>query len=426
MSAQVRGAATGELGCAPPRGGQQRGGGHPHGGPEPGTAVATVITMRPSLRIRRDRAVPLIACLVLTALGVAELTLDPGYRADPVPVGAGVVLVAAGTAAAAWFPVAGALLISTTFPVTVALGAQGPPGAAVIAILATYGWLGYRRAPDRWWWIAPVAGQVLAVAASVLGRLSLWESLFFTTLYWAALWVGGLVRRERSRAEQLALLAATLDAEREARAHAAVVEERVRISREIHDAVAHSVSVMTLQVGVVRTRLADRAVEAEVLAGVERLGRQSVEELRSLVGILRDERAAGPPAPQPSLANLDDLVEGVRAAGLPVTVEVTGRPAPLPRTLDVSAYRILQEALSNVLRHAGAVPTTVRLRHDPGALTLEVEDSGGPVRPPEGTGGHGLAGMRERVALVAGTLDAGPRAGGGFAVCARFPLGGAR
>jgi signal transduction histidine kinase len=374
----------------------------------------------------RDRAAPLAACVVLTALGVAELTLDPGYRADPVPIAAGVVLVAVATAAAAWFPVAAALIISTTFPVTVALGAQGPPGAAVIAILATYGWLGYRRSPDRWWWIAPVAGQVLALLAALLGRLSLWESLFFTALYWAALWVGGLVRRERSRAEQLALLAATLDAEREARAHAAVVEERVRISREIHDAVAHSVSVMTLQVGVVRTRLTDRAVEAEVLAGVERLGRQSVEELRSLVGILRDENAAGPPAPQPSLANLDDLVDGVRAAGLPVTVEVAGPPNRLPRTLDVSAYRVLQEALSNVLRHAGAVPTTVRLRHDPEALTVEVEDAGGTVRPPDRTGGHGLVGMRERVALFHGTLDAGPRPGGGFTVRARFPLGGAR
>jgi signal transduction histidine kinase len=203
----------------------------------------------------------------------------------------------------------------------------------------------------------------------------------------------------------------------------------VRISREIHDAVAHAVSVMVLQVGVVRTRLVDRPVEADVLTGVEKLGRQSVEELRALVGILRDESAAGPPAPQPSLANLDDLLDGVRAAGLPVSLEVTGEPATLPRSLDVSAYRVAQEALSNVLRHAGTVATTVRLRHEADALTLEVEDEGGPgpgTPRPDGAGGHGLVGMRERVGLFRGTLDAGPRPQGGFAVRARFPLRSAR
>ncbi len=372
---------------------------------------------------------PLGACALLTVLGTAELLLDPGYRERPAPVIAALVVVAAATLTAAWLPLAGALAINLTFPVTLLLGGSGPSGTAVIAILLTYGWLGYRRAPDRWWWTAPVAGQLVAAAATPLGASSVWEALFFSTLYWVALWVGRLVRREQVRAEQLATLAATLDAEREARAHAAVVEERVRISREIHDAVAHAVSVMVLQVGVVRTRLADRPVEAEVLTGVEKLGRQSVEELRALVGILRDESAAGPPAPQPSLANLGDLLDGVRAAGLPVSLEVTGEPAALPRSLDVSAYRVAQEALSNVLRHAGTPATTVRLRHENDALTLEVEDEGGPgpgTPAPAGAGGHGLVGMRERVGLFRGTFDAGPRPQGGFAVRARFPLRGTR
>ncbi len=375
----------------------------------------------------RDIAVPLAACVVLTGLGIAELTLDPDYQRRPAPVAAAVAVVAVATAAAAWFPLAAALIVNLSFPVTVALGGSGPPGSAVIAILATYGWLGYRRAPDRALWAAPVAGQALAVSAVLLGDLSLWEALFFTTLYWVALWVGRLVRRERQRAEQLARLAAELDAEREARAHAAVVAERQRISREIHDAVAHSVSVMVLQVGVVRTRLGDRPVEADVLHGVERLGRQSVEELRALVGILRDEAAAGPPAPQPSLSRVDELLDRVRAAGLPVDLEVHGTPGELPRTVDVSAYRVTQEALSNVLRHAGAAPTTVRLRHGADTLTVEVVDAGRPAgapppAPPDGTGGHGLIGMRERVALFAGTLDAGPTPAGGYTVRATFPL----
>ncbi|MDP9817681.1 sensor histidine kinase [Spirilliplanes yamanashiensis] len=379
---------------------------------------------------RRDAAVPLAACAVLTLLGVAELLLDREYRDDPAPVAAAVLVVAVATGMAAWWPLAAASLINLAFPVSALLGGGGPPGAAVIAILATYGWLGYRRAPDRAWWAAPVAGQLLALTAVLLSDLSLWESLFFTTLYWAALWVGRLVRRERERAEQLVELAAALDAEREARAHAAVVAERQRISREIHDAVAHSVSVMVLQVGVVRTRLTDRPVEADVLHGVERLGRQSVEELRALVGILRDEASAGPPAPPPSLARVDELLDAVRAAGLPVQLEVEGTPADLPRTVDVSAYRVTQEALSNVLRHAGPAPTTVRLRHTGDALTVEVVDAGpqpgATPPPPGGPGGNGLAGMRERVALFAGSLDAGPVPGGGFAVRARFPLGRAR
>ena len=377
-----------------------------------------------------ERLVPVGACVLLTALGAAELLLDPDYHRQPVPIVAAIVIVALASLAAAWLPVVAALAVGLTFPATVALGGSGPTGTAVIAILLIYGWLGYRRAPDRWWWLAPVAGQTLAVVAALMGGPSLWEALFFTALYWVALWVGRLVRRERERAEQLATLAATLDAEREARAHAAVIEERVRISREIHDAVAHAVSVMVLQVGVVRTRLADRPVEAGVLAGGEKLGRQSVDELRALVGILRDESAAGPPAPQPSLANLGDLLDGVRAAGLPVSLEVTGEPGTLPRSLDVSAYRVAQEALSNVLRHAGTVATTVRLRHEADALTVEVEDEGGPgaAAParPDGAGGHGLVGMRERVGLFRGTLDAGPRPQGGYAVRARFPLRSAR
>jgi signal transduction histidine kinase len=239
------------------------------------------------------------------------------------------------------------------------------------------------------------------------------------------------VRRERLRSAQLVELTAVLDAQREATAHAAVVEERTRIAREVHDAVAHSVSVMTLQVGGLRRQLedvlADRPTEREVMLGIERLGRQSVEELRSLVGILRESGTGEPAAVVPSLARAEELVADVRAAGLPVTLEVHGEKVELPRALDVTAYRILQEALTNVLRHSPDAPTTVVVRHAGDAVDLTVENAR--VRVPvavgaPGVGGHGLVGMRERAAMFGGALEAGPREDGGYRVHARLPLTG--
>jgi signal transduction histidine kinase len=165
-----------------------------------------------------------------------------------------------------------------------------------------------------------------------------------------------------------------------------------------------------------------------VLHGVERLGRQAVDELRGLVGVLR-EIPDGPPTPAPSLARVSELLDEVRAAGLPVELQVHGEPRELPQALDVSAYRVLQEGLSNVLRHAGRVPTAVSLRHDPAALVVQVEDRGPSGPAPErvvGAGGHGLLGIRERVALFGGVVEAGPRPEGGFRLSARFPLQDAR
>nr|WP_277349665.1 ATP-binding protein [Planosporangium thailandense] len=236
-------------------------------------------------------------------------------------------------------------------------------------------------------------------------------------------------------------MTAALDAQRETVAQAAVIEERTRIAREIHDAVAHSVSVMTLQIGGLRRQLNDvletRPAEREVMLGLERLGRQSVEELRSLVGIMRESGTAAPAAPAPSLARAEDLIADVRAAGLSVTLRVDGQPAELHRALDVSAYRVLQEALSNVLRHAPGSHADVSIRYAADAVTVEVTDDGpgreaATVALPAGrtgatshagaVGGHGLIGMRERTAMFDGTLRVGPRDEGGFAVTARFPI----
>jgi signal transduction histidine kinase len=278
------------------------------------------------------------------------------------------------------------------------------------------------------WW-APAADQVLATVGILLWGAApsqAWENLFFSLLLWASWAVGLLTRRSRERAERLGRLAARMDAEREIAEAAAVAAERARIARDVHDSVAHSVSVMVLQVGALRTTLEPGSRIAEVLQGVERLGRQSVDELRGLVGVLR-ETPEGPPTAAPSLARVSELLEEVRAAGLPVELEVHGEPRELPQAMDVSAYRVLQEALSNVLRHAGRVPTAVSLRHDAAALVVQVEDSG-PVAPraSDGVGGHGLLGIRERVALFGGVVEAGPLPGGGFRLSARFPLQDAR
>ncbi len=255
---------------------------------------------------------------------------------------------------------------------------------------------------------------------------AVWENIFFSALCWASWAVGWLARRLSQRADQLARLATALDAERESAEQAAVTRERQRIAREVHDAVAHTVSVMTLQVGAVRSTMAEGSAQADMLAGIERLGREAVQELRGLVGILRDDAEQGP-APQPSLSRADELLADVRAAGLPVELHQVGDTAELPRALDVSAYRVLQEALTNVLRHAGQVSTEVGLTRARDGLTIEVTDHGtGPsARPGEQhppIGGHGLVSMRERVAMFGGTLEAGPQPSGGFSVRAHFPL----
>jgi signal transduction histidine kinase len=208
------------------------------------------------------------------------------------------------------------------------------------------------------------------------------------------------------------------------RAEEHVAEERARIARELHDAVAHSVSVMVLQAGAVRRVLGEeRPREREVLAGIEELGRQAVGELHRMLGILRKADVGAELAPQPSLRRVGELVDQVRGAGLDASLEVSGDVRELAPGLDMSAYRIVQEALTNALRHAPGSRVSVRVEYGRD-LVLSVIDDGARVNghaPPPGSG-HGLVGMRERTALYGGALQAGPRADGGFAVEARLPL----
>jgi len=225
-----------------------------------------------------------------------------------------------------------------------------------------------------------------------------------------------LVVGDRERRAQLA------ERERDVAAREAVVEERARIARELHDAIAHNVSMMVVQAGAERRTLEpDNGPTREVLAAIEQIGRGALTEMRRLVGILRSEDAE-PLAPNPGLDDLPTLVTQVREAGLPVELHVSGEPRALPVGLELSAYRIVQEALTNALKHAGDAHATVRVAYAPDSLELEIVDDGpgGPARAT--SGGHGLVGMRERVALYGGSFDAGRRPAGGFAIRVLLPI----
>jgi signal transduction histidine kinase len=246
-------------------------------------------------------------------------------------------------------------------------------------------------------------------------------------LLFALGWLAGYALRERAQqAEAAELRAAQAEREREAAARLAVAEERARIARELHDIVAHAVSVMVLQVGAVRHKLPpERAGDAEALLGVEKTGRTALAEMRRLLGAMRDEGQDLELAPQPGLDGLDSLAAEVGRAGLPVRVHVDGERVPLPRALDLSAYRIIQEGLTNALKHAGAQHADVTLRYGPDELQIEVRDDGRGSAGSDGLG-HGLVGIRERVKIYGGEMSAGAAAGGGFVLATRLPLGGDR
>ncbi len=245
-----------------------------------------------------------------------------------------------------------------------------------------------------------------------------------TELIWLSFPLTGVfaISAAAARHSERARLAEERAERSEEHAQRAVDDERSRIARELHDVIAHSVSVMTVQAGAVRRLLKpDQEREREALLTVEETGRQALTEMRRLLGVLRqsDEKAAL--APQPGLATLEQLVAQVREAGLPVELRVEGEEIALPPGIDLSAYRIVQEALTNALKHAGPARAWVVVRY--GADEVEVEVANDGVSN-GGSGGYGLIGMRERAALYGGDLTAGPRDGGGFTISARLPVAG--
>jgi signal transduction histidine kinase len=251
--------------------------------------------------------------------------------------------------------------------------------------------------------------------------------LVFIPVLFGICWLAGFALRTRAeQAEAAEERAAQAERERESAARLAVAEERARIARELHDIVAHAVSVMVLQVGAVRHKLPEALGEdADALRGVEATGRTALAEMRRLLGAMRRDDEGLELAPQPGLDGLDSLVEEVGRAGLPVRLHVEGQPFALSEAIDLSAYRIVQEGLTNALKHARASHADVTVRYRPDDLQIEVRDDGDGGSTTDGLG-HGLVGVRERVKIYGGEMTAGPANGGGFVLSARLPLGGGR
>lgn len=273
--------------------------------------------------------------------------------------------------------------------------------------------------------VAVVSAVILRTPQEVIdegevGRVELLVSqLIVFALAWGIAWaISTRVRAVRALRER----ARTLEAERDATARAAVAEERSRIARELHDVVAHSVSVMTVQAGGVRRLLGpEQTRERDALAAIEATGRQALAEMRRMVGVMRTDPDLADLAPQPGLAGLGRLIDELRVAGLPVDLQVAGEPRQLQPGLDLAAFRIVQEGLTNTLKHAGPAHAWVRLRHEADALEIMVEDDGRGAAN-GAAGGHGLIGIRERVAIYGGTFESGPRPGGGYRLSARLPV----
>jgi signal transduction histidine kinase len=251
--------------------------------------------------------------------------------------------------------------------------------------------------------------------------------LIFVPLLFVLGWLAGFSLRERAEQAQAAeVRASQAERERDAATRIAVAEERARIARELHDIVAHAVSVMVLQVGAVRHKLPDALAEdRDALRSVEGAGRTALAEMRRLLAAMRRDGDDVELMPQPGLESLDSLLEEVGRAGLPVRLHVDGEPLPLPRAIDLSAYRIVQEGVTNALKHARASRADVTVRYEPNELQIEVRDNGEGGSTSDGFG-HGLVGVRERVKIYGGEMTAGTATGGGFILSTRLPLSGDR
>ena len=358
---------------------------------------------------------------LLTVAAVAEVTVG-GYG----PVTA--VFAAMVTIALNWRRTHPLIVIAIgagawTVPILLGLvpseAALTPLVALLIAVYSVA-----RHAPAR----QAVIGALVALAASLASDLRMAHpgvgDFGFTAILISWPWFAGYALRSHALANSaLADRAELLEAERDAKALAAVAAERARLARELHDIIAHCVSVMVVQAGAAEEiidRQPDRAREA--LRAVGTSGRAALADLRTLLGLLRDGELAPALAPQPGIGDLGTLAAQVRAAGLPVHLSVEGEPYDLPPGIGLAVFRIVQEGLTNTLKHAGAAQATVVVRYLPGSLQVSVTDDGRGISDAgqEGTG-HGVPGMRERVSLYGGELQAGPLPGSGYQLLARLP-----
>jgi signal transduction histidine kinase len=282
--------------------------------------------------------------------------------------------------------------------------------------------------PRRWGVVAAIAILELGVLLAALkyaGDATLPSFVALSAFVVAACAVGVYMRTRRQHIATLQERALQLERERDQQARLAAASERARIAREMHDVVAHNLSVMiALADGAQLTAAQDPDRAERAMGAVSSTGRDALEEMRRLLGVLRDgEQADTPLTPQPDIDALDGLLEQVRAAGLATRLTRTGAPAAVSPGAQLAIYRLVQEALTNTLKHArGASAAEVRLHYDADTLSLEVVDNGAPAAGPATGGGHGLAGMRERAAAYGGAVEAGPHSQGGWRVRARIPL----
>ncbi|MFD0689798.1 sensor histidine kinase [Actinomadura fibrosa] len=362
---------------------------------------------------------PVLFDIVLAAAAtVVEtgLLFNDGTRAAPVPI-AVTVLAGAALLARRRFAVAVTAAAVAAAAVLAAAG-YSPGGAPVVVAL---------------WSLAETRDRRVSLAVLVPVVVFLTAASVCAPPAPVGAWMLGAYMQTRRRyVRAVEERAATLERERDQLDLIAAQRERAAIARELHDIVAHSVTVMLIGVRGARDVLeTEPRVAARTLERVETSAEQSLAELRRILVLLRGRHAAET-RPQPSLADLDDLVAGYRAAGLPVRMEIAGEPVDLPGGVELSAYRIIEEALTNALKHAGATLVTVRLAYGGAELEVRVHDDGTGTGEPgsgergadrRGPGGHGLVGMRERVALLGGELETGRVPGGGFRVAARLPVG---
>lgn len=294
--------------------------------------------------------------------------------------------------------------------------AIGYPEGGFAVIFAVYS-AGRYADNDRWNYIGLGAAAALVGLGEFLDDVVLGELAFGLFVMFLVWYIGRRIRFRGERAEQL-------EREQAAEARRAVAEERTRIARELHDVVAHRVSLMTVQAGAAKTVAADDPEGAlQAMEAVEQAGRQALDELRHLLGVLRPDAEVEVLGPQPGLADVPRLVEQLGEAGLEVSLTIDGAQTDLPARVDLFAYRIVQEALTNVLKHAGShARTEVRVSTDNHGVEIEVLDNGHGATILPGSG-HGIVGMRERALLLGGSLDTGPRPGGGFQVVAYLPTG---
>lgn len=344
------------------------------------------------------------------------------------PLWLGWLLLAAMFLPLVWRRVAPAMTIAVTGSATGIFAILGyDMSVAVLAVLiALYSVTAYGTRHDG---RSSLAVSFFFIAASWLTAMfqgadlppvQLAVSVFVFVGIWA---LGDRTRVRREVVTQLTARTEEAERNRALVTELALSDERARIARELHDVVAHTVSVVVVQAGAARRVVEQRPERAlDVLGSIERTGRDALVDLRRLVGVLRDEDGREL-LPQPTLAELPALVDRLHDAGLPVVLQVEGAPRTLPQGIELSAYRIVQEALTNVLKHSGRVTTVqVALVYGSETLTVTVRDDGRGAASGSTDAGSGLVGMRERVEMFAGTVQAGPRTGGGFEVRARLPI----